>query len=398
MLRLKKWMLIYLCCLIPSLGYSKDRLTNYFLREQIENSELRVLPSNEYFVGGVDGHLFFRPGEPSYYHGGYWVDNFLEISPNNHLRFNLRMTFLNPAASYGVASDSDIHHFFGVSWKDNLKNMGLFLDAELEAIFFDLDRQTLGVGLTLQDKEMSGLLMDVMKGETRFRFILDGTGGYNVDGDILYAQVDWKENLVGLSGYIFDGDKKGFVSLYSTYTYANNIGHLLEVSERGGAVAYLLGMTHDFKSKWFESYLKIQGRGYGDSFAADIKGQVEHDYLSVEQEDKDFTDSMNIFVMDDDVIVAAIRWDFRWFWTQKFGLVSNNEYSIWDFERLDKEEHYFYKAGLFLCPRAHKKECAELFYANKMTTALNNPKSNDRRNIFSFEEEEYFGFAARFSF
>ena len=376
--------------------YSKDRLTNHFLREQIIDDPSRVLPRNNYFIGSVDGHLFFRPGQTSYYHGGYWIDNFIEISPNENLRFNGRVTLLNPAASYGVTSDSSIHHFLGVTWRDNLQTIGLF-DADFTGIFFDLDRQTLGAGLTLQDKEMSGLLTDVEKGSFRFRFILDGTGGYNIRGDVLYMQIDWWDNLAGISAYSYEGGQQGFISLFSTHQY-KHLGHFLEISSRNGAMAYLAGIEMPYKRSWLTIESKLQTRGYGKDYAKGIKRQIEQDYLSIEQEDKDFTDSMNIFVIDDDVLVHAAKVNVRVNLHSKFGLMNNNEFAVFDYNNFNIKKYYFYKIGLFLCPRANNNECGEVFYSNKMTAAFANPKINDSRNTFNFEKTTYLGLAARFKF
>lgn len=379
-----------------SLAYTR----NADLRSQLKSEPYRVLPSSKLFAAAINGHLFYRLADPfpGYYHGGYWIDNFAEVNPWEKLAVNGKFVLYNPAASYGVAATSYIHPFVTVSWNDDL---GRFLpfDLQMKSNFFYLDRQTLGAGLTLEDKEMSGILLELVHGKLRLKFIQDGTGGYNINGDVHYLGLDFMENLLGVAIFDYEVNSPAFVTIFSSHPLIGDFSYFAELGRRRERYAGLLGVKHQAEwTGYFSTRLKTQIRRYESGFADRIAGRIEHDYLSIEQEDKSFTNSENIFVWGDNVDVGSIELGFTLKPAPWLRLDTDNEFYVFDFKDQPRESGYFYRHSIGVCPRSIASECGYIVASNKITSAMNPISYNDNRNVPFFSKRTYLGIEARLAF
>lgn len=313
-----KFWFAFIFCLSPVIlsGAKADtRTLNADLSAQNKDAPYRMLPCTKLYCISVDAHLFYRDitGNAGYYHGGYWLDNFFEVTPTENLSLNAKIAIYNPAASYGVVATTYVLPFIGVGWKDNLSNYG-FSDTKVNIRYFDLDRQTIAAGLTLFEKEMSGLMLELERDNWKFKFIFDGTGGFDVDGDFFSGQINFLHDWLGFAAFVDTGhaiDKRTrylpnqspFYSVYSTHSLFNDWEYRSEASIRnqGGAGMFKVQWNPSDANSGLKVTLNSQIRYYGAHFAEGIKNHIQHDYVSIEQEDKPFTDSMNIFSIDDNV-------------------------------------------------------------------------------------------------
>lgn len=168
-------------------GYAESpfevRTKNYFLKEQIEaDSSHRFIPSHDFYSFVADVNIWkYWKDISSYYHGpGYWADTYLEVRPFSDLRANLRNIFVNGSTSYGYNQTSYIRSILGVTWTPDILPVGW----NFMMRFFDLDRETMGSGLFFEDREMSGLLLQVHSDQYFFKLRLPGTGVLQKGGDL----------------------------------------------------------------------------------------------------------------------------------------------------------------------------------------------------------------------
>jgi hypothetical protein len=380
---------------------ARERTRNLDLAEQIYKDEQRILPAGEHYSFAIDGHLFSRPAgwvnkHPGYYHGGYWIENFFQFVPNANLSLNGNIIALSPAASYGAVSNSKLHPRLNVSWVDNLSNWHL-PDVNVRAIVANLDRQTFGTGLTMQEKEMNGFFLKIEDSGWRFKYIFNGTGGFDTDGDIHYYQLDWMKDLAGIYLMQHESSQPWFYSAYSKSEFKNGLFYLLEFSYRNKSEAGLIGFGHSYSGviNW---KLKLQTRYYGNKYGLGIAGNIEHDYLSIEQEDKEFTDSMNILSVDDNVKVSSALLNIDWPINSFITLFIENEYSTADYKDYGKHRYLFFRHGVTLFPRRNGNEGLYFLFSNKMSSALLDPDFNDKTNLYSFKKVEFWAAEARFRY
>ncbi len=372
------------------------RLRNADLVPQMENQKFRVLPQLPNLSLASDTHFLYRVthGDFPYYHAGYWMDNFVELRAVKKLAINSRLTFYNPAMSYGVVS----HFFFlplvSFDWKDNLLDYGGG-DWKIDLRLMDLDRQTLGAGLTLADKEMSGVHIQVTHDDFRIRYLQDGTGGYDISGDVNYLSLDYKKELIGAYAFQYHFGRAGFLGLYSKAAVLPWLETHVELAERHGGIAGLAAVR--VKGDFGESAqvtADLQFRKYGNHFADDIKGRIEHDYLSPEQEDKPMMDSMNIFVHDDDVYAPGLRLGGVFKVWKALTLTMDHEVAIFHYKNAGVQQHYFFKYALSACSSEQGFFCVEFVASNKYTSAFRRADYNDMDNKFTFGKKEFLGLEA----
>ncbi len=377
------------------------RIRNENLRPQLEGIDQKILPCNPQICLAFDGHLFYRIprlGEPGYYHGGFWLNQFMEFNPYEKLSLNLKVVAYNPAASYGVTSQSRLHPFVAASWQDNLQEYFRF-DLGVKGLFFDLDRQTLGAGLTLEEKEMAGFLLEVFRGPGRFRYIFNGTGGFDRSGDVHSYQFDLWKDLLGFNSFTHKIGTASFFSVFSRGNAIPAVGHALEFSRRRGRTAWLAALDHrSFPWEWLGVYLKVQSRAYADGYAEGIVGHIEHDYVSIEQEDKAWTNSLNVFAVDDNVRVNAAEAEVNLRLSRRLFVFTQNEVAQFQYKSVPLENFYFFRHGVKVCPRKRLFECGSVFVSNKMINASGPIEQNDVTNKRLFFRKKFLGMEARFIF
>jgi hypothetical protein len=372
---------------------------NSALAEQVLADPERVLPRSEQYSLAVDGHTFYRSSEQfaGWYHSGYWADLLGEVRPFSTFSANARFVVYNPGASYGIVSETRIVPFMNFMWHDNLTNLGLF-EAEASVRYFDRGRETIGAGLTIEEKEVSGITFELKRGDFRFTHYWNGTGGYTIDGDLVGLQYDYLQDSIGFYSFVTRGLQTLAIGLYSSREILDDLKLLAEISHRRSTQAGLIGIEYARTWKTFDGLFRAQYRRYQNGYADEIVGNIEHDYLSIEQEDKAFTNSANFFILDDDISVRSLLLNlaFRPAWWLRF--FTENELTQLDYELFGQQDNYFYRHGAAICLRRNENLCANVFLSNRMTSADTHVEVQDRINKAFFRRQQFFAIEGRFRF
>ncbi len=386
---------------------------NEGLAEQLANQPWRVLPKTERYAFAVDTYLFKPWGhEEYYYHGnGYWVNGWIEAKPTDDLALNMKLSAYNGASSYGYGRTDFFQPFFGVTWAPKFLPEAWFLNFR----YFDLDRQTLGAGLLLEDKEMNGLAFALGRADWRFKGIIDGTGGFYSFGDLYHSQLDWRQGLVGASLTFINYQTPLLVNDFGNTQKVNEYGHLtwtlfsraelgagfssdLEVGLRNQAWGGLVGLKWKVpttQSK-FRGFWHVQARHYGEGFADQIEGYVQQDYVTPEIEDKAYVEGRNLLARGDDVMVYATRLELEWRLRPWLPIASSNEVYYTDYAGLSGVG-YLHKQSVGICPYPDRpKDCVQMFVANKMVNARA-PRGGEQPT-YSFVRAPTFGVNAHIYF
>jgi hypothetical protein len=383
-----------------------DHTRNEDLKSQLADQPWRVFPKPDQYSFAADTYLYKPSNTGYYYHGtGYWVNLLGEARPHPDITLNLKLAAYNGASSYGYGHTDFIQPFFGLTWTPKFlpENWKLYFR------YFDLDRQMLGAGLLLEDKEMNGLIGSLSYSDWRYKGVIDGTGGYYNSGDLIYQQFDWLNNRLGVSATFIsytghdvlesdNGDarkapqKVGYVttSLFSIIPWNQNWITRAEVGLRNGTFGELAAIkwqTSPGKS-WGVS-IEPEARYYGQRFGDQLSHYVRHDYVSPEIEDESFVEGRNILAAGDSVTVLATRVDAEWRVTPRTLLASSNEVYSMDYVH-KRISGYYYKQGAGLCPyldRPH--DCLMFIVGNKIVNA-HDPFGADGP-AYSFARHTYIG-------
>jgi hypothetical protein len=161
------------------IGYPYAR-ANHDLRKEISDDGDRFIPSYEKATFAVDGDIWQRTmGTQEFYHGfGYWLQPRAEIRPNSFFVVNVRGIAYSGSSSEGYANPFGIYALIGTTgiWPEQILSARLLIRAG------DIERQTVGAGLLIQDREMNGGLLSLSNDYYEFRVRADSTGAL-VRGD-----------------------------------------------------------------------------------------------------------------------------------------------------------------------------------------------------------------------
>lgn len=162
---------------------------NEKLREQVAQDPDRILPKTNYFSAAVDAD-FFKPAyverkiserySANPYHGnGYWIESRFERVPIESIRLNVKLIPWFGTSSFGYSARSQLFSLAAGSWEDQLFRS----DWKFRFRVSDLELQTFGGGLIIQDRPVNGGRSEFEHGDILLRFTVDGTGGLTTPGD-----------------------------------------------------------------------------------------------------------------------------------------------------------------------------------------------------------------------
>ena len=386
---MKHWLACLAVLFLCSAGQANiyfQHTRNENLKERLRLEPWRGLPSGERYSLALDAYLYKPWGaEDFYYHGnGYWINALAEARPHDDLALNLKLIAYNGASSYAYAHSDFIQPLFGMTWQPAFLPPGW----SLRMRYMDLDRQTLGAGLLLEEVEMAGFAIATAYEQWRYRLIIDGTGGFYRVGDLYYQQIDWKRDLLGLS-YTFIAYENEDVTLVGRRSGPQSVGRTgipaatlfskvgltetwflrTEAGYRNGQAAGLVGVRAEIPLGKFRAAWDLHFRRYGRGFAEQIAGFIEHEYVNPETADKSFTDPKNILYFGDDVSTASTRLDFTYRYRPWMEFGSSNELYRY-FYAAETRAAYLYKHNVSFCPYAgREQDCLSLFVANKVANA-----------------------------
>ncbi len=372
---------------------------NNNIRGEIVDNQNRLLPTTEYLAFAVDGQGYHRFSESNdFYHGtGYWLQIRSEVSPNENLSINLRTIMYSGTSSDGYAEPIGFYNLLQLSGRLPNKIFG----GEISGKVLDIERQTIGKGLLVQDREFFGGLFQ-WKNQW-FKIFLRGTGTGAIvhDDDTYNLEFSFLDDIIGL-GALHYGEKSrdGYQFLYSSYSFLDFFSYDFEVGVRNSKWAGLLALQLDFKNEYFSLDTRIEVRIYEDGFGEEIVGQIAQDYVSFDQLDKPYTNIMNAFTQGDDLNIYALKLNLRYKFNHNWRIHYLNELGQFNYNNFKKENYYFYRAGVEYYPLKQREDNMVLFASNKILTDSRAapPDIPSRTNNPMFTDENYIGLEANFEF
>lgn len=387
-------------CLYPS------ALPNNNLKSELESQpDRKITKSVEWYSGAIDGHVYRRfLGSEDFYHGGgYWIQARNELRHGNRFTLNLRSVFYSGSVSEGYTQPTGNYHLFGFSGTYPKAVFGGTM--KIRAI--DIERQTVGSGLVIEEKEIAGVVVTWQNGPAKFSFIGDGTSTFKYDGDMRLWQLSLWNELVMIGGiYWFSDDEDDPFSL-PTYYYigskinlSKNIKMLTEMGIRRDSPAQLVSIEYKKRIGTFDLNTRAQWRNYRSGFGYGFTRQIEHLYTSYDQYDKNFTNLANILTVDDNLEVIAANLDLSTKVNTDWQLHIINEGGRFLYRDHNANSYYFYRVA-----SDHKlfddgQEILTFFASNKVLTQsyLRPPFLYARKNKMNFRMFSHIGIEGRFRF
>ena len=353
-------------------------MPNAHVREDVQADSNRVIPLTEHFAFTDDTDVFFRGlGDHDFYHGaGYWSQLRSEATVNPYLKLNVRSIFYNATNDAGYAQAGGNYHLLALT----IVAPGEVLGGTLSLRGPDLDRQTMGAGLLIQDKEMNGALIRWDCGDVVVILRGDDTGLFRQYDDTYNLEVNLWKGYAGIGGIMWpqgvEQDHLGHERASYGYLFSQHsfewIDYAFEAGERSGAGAYLGALSHTHSWGGFKAMLKGEYRYYSGGFANDFAGQIQQQYISYDQYDKDFTNAANVFVYGDNASVMAAHLNLWWTISHTWRLHSLNEVGQFTYGSAGATNptvpYYYFRHGLQYCPIASRDDCLNLFFSNKVLT------------------------------
>lgn len=370
---------------------------NRNLKEEVDADRNRLIKNSEYFSFAVDGTTSFRHLEDvDYFHGvNYWLQLRTEARPSSLFKLNLRSIFYAGSISYGYREPAANYHLLGIS--------GVFpekiFDGELSMRILDLDRQTTGRGLLIQDEEFNGVDLKWKRGSALFQIRGDGTGVYRPDDDTLNTEFSLFAGGIGM-GTLLWAKYSDYHYVFSTQPLWVGGSYDLEMGTRGGTYAVLGAINHNNETDMLRARQRIEARSYGPGFGVEFSRNASQLYISYDQLDKSFTNITNLWSYGDSANVAAAHVDLIWNPKGTWRVESQNEVGKF-FLRSDRDfGYYFFRHGVQFCPLRERDDCLDFFYSNKIITenfVLSGGMQVDY-GIPLFTQYHYFGIEGNFRF
>jgi hypothetical protein len=381
-------------------------LNNHNLAEEISDQEDRIVPKAEWATFAVDGQAYLRALESrDFYHAlGYWIQARTEVRPSQFFTLNVRSIFYSGSVSGGYTEPTGTYHLVGLTgiWPKPV------LGGTLMGRAVDLERQTIGYGLMIEEKEMAGLLVRWTRDSHSLKIIYNGTGGLTYTDDLANAQLDIFNGYIGAGVIAWTAGKesdldKNRASLYyltSGHDYENGLGYFIELGEREKKYAGLAGVKA--KGQWagltYDS--RLQARHYDQDFAKTFKRQIENVYISYDQYNKRYTNAANVFVVDDNVNIYSAIVDLNYAIDEAWSVQTLNEAGSFVFRNTKKQNFYYYRVAVKYKPLEGRQETITVFVSNKVLNDSYSRPPNDisLKNLSLFHQINFIGAEAAFRF
>lgn len=380
---------------------------NEKLIEEVKDQPFRLFPKSEKFAFAIDADFFkpiFAGGEGQkfykydFYHGnGYWMTTRGEFKPIPQLTLNVKVNVTHGTSSNGPTYQALIIPMVGITYNEQLG------DTHFEFRLSDINRQTVGTGLFIEQKETDGGYVMVSHGDFVGKFMVDGTGSYRLDGGVLSLDLSYANGLVGLTGFVNETETvfqppQTIATLYSKHTFDNGLGYGIEGgidSEAKAAMVY-----GEYKATWFEKlnlWFKPQVRHYGKNILGSLPGKVAHNYIAYDQNDKPFTTLMNIFAYGDNVTTYSTQLNLEYVFNPFYRVYAENEYIRYDYKATGILQQVYFRTGFKLYPFKDRIDNVGFLVGNKYLIAstsqvdLNQPtRTYSPPNATDFENKPLF--------
>lgn len=388
-----------------ALGYP-SALPNNNLESEVHDEADRKIPQTDWFSAAIDGHSYLRTlGTKDFYHGvGYWIQGRTEFRPHDSFHLNVRSVFYSGSFSGGYTEPTGNYHLFGLYglWPQSIAG------GKFEGRAMDIERQTIGHGLMIEEKEMAGVWLKWSRGDHYVKLLGEGTGGLLLGDDMANLEFQTFGGFFG-GGTIWwtaseqsnlPQNRAALHYLTSSHEIGNTIKYFAEVGFRDSKYAGLLGLKVENAIGQLRLKSCIQGRYYDDGFGNNFVGAIQQMYVSYDQYDKRFTNAANVFVVDDNVYVYSLVLDLDYEFNESWIAHVRNEAGHFDYRQSDEKKFYFYRAGISYLPIRGREESLTVFASNKvLIDSYQRPPSNySLNNLPLFKQNNFVGFEAAFRF
>lgn len=356
-----------------------DYVPNANLAEEIEAHPYRVLPHNEHFSIAVDADFFkpvflggnnFNYYKFDFYHGnGYWLNLRTEFKANPDLAVNIEADVTHGTSSNGptylaliiprVALTYRWHQFLGLDWETRLSDVG---------------RQTIATGLFIEQKETDGGYITAKRGEFSGKVMVDGTGSFRLDGGVIASEFFIANGLIGITSLIQETET-GFhapqftSTLFSKLDFANGFGYGVEWGGNQVAKAGLAYVQYRGELESFHYWIKPQFRTYGAGIVGALPTRIQHNYVSYDQNDKPFTNLMDIFAYGDHVETYSAQVNGEYLFNSFYRAYGETEFINYQFHERNALRAVFFRAGFKFYPFKDRADEFGLLVGNKYLIA-----------------------------
>ncbi|MBY0415253.1 MAG: hypothetical protein K2Q18_13870, partial [Bdellovibrionales bacterium] len=380
-------------------------LPNNHLKEELEEQNDRLIPKGSWYSASVDGQGYFRGLEVNdFYHAmGYWVQARTEFRPSEMFTLNVRSVFYSGSISGGYTQPTGQYNLFGFSavWPTPV------LGGKLEVRAIDIERQTIGAGLFIEEREMAGLTTKWSRDGYYLKVLLEGTGGLLKGDDLANLDSQFFGGYLGLGGIFWTASKqsglpynrKPFYYINSIHSLGPYVDYFVELGFRNQKTASMIGFKGQGTSGRLKYKGRVQARMYDNGVGVDFVQQIENMYVSYDQYDKRYTAAGNILAQDDNVLVYSMVADFDYELNQQWVLQAKNEVGTFDYKDSKHKGFYYYRAGLTYFPLVEREESITLFTSNKVLTDSFKRPPNDysqEQTLPLFRQRSFYGVEASF--
>jgi hypothetical protein len=351
---------------------------NANIEEEVEANPYRILPHSEHFYAALDAD-FFKPvfvgaGDPNYYkydfyHGnGFWMDLRTEYKPNQDLVVNLKLDITHGTSSNGPTYLAFIIPRAAITYRFKL------LGFDWESRLSDINRQTIGDGLFIEDKDTEGGYIIGKRDQLTAKIMVDGTSSYKLEGGVIAGDLNLWDGVLGATGFINETDV-GFTpsqfmgTLYSRKSWKNGLGVGVEYGGDTVAIAGLAYVKYETDFDRLHLMFKPQFRHYGRGVLGSLPGQVQQNYISYDQNDKPFTTLMDIFPYGDNVETYSAQLNAEYAVNVFYHLYAETEYADFQFHDRDPVKNFFFRTGVKFYPFKERVDEFGFLIGNKFLNA-----------------------------
>jgi hypothetical protein len=352
---------------------------NRNVMEEVDRNFYRILPRSTDYAFAIDGDffkpVFIPPGENELYrydlnHGnGYWLDIRTEFHPDPNLILNVKTSMTQGTSSNGPTYFATIFPRVGLTYR-----VPRFLGLEWETRLGDIDRQTLGAGLFIENKETTGGYLIARTGDASARLMVDGTGGFTLNGGVIALELEYAKGLIGADAIVLETavdylPPQTTVTVFSRQGLGETLHYWVEAGMNSRSWAGMAALS------WEDSFgnlgirLKPQFRFYGKGVLGDLPGQVEQVFVSYDQNDKPWTTLMNIFPFGDHVETwsSQVRAEYRL--NSFYRVYVDAEPYRFNYHDTPPMGGVFYRAGFRFFPFKNREDEFGLLVGNKYLIA-----------------------------
>jgi hypothetical protein len=386
-------------------------LPNHDLGKEIEYENDRLIPKVSWFSAAADAQVYFRQlAKDDFYHGaGYWVQARTEFRPSDLFQLNVRSIFYSGSISSGYTVPTGQYNLFGFS--GTLPE--LVFGGKLQVRAIDLERQTVGQGLIIEEKETAGVAFTWTRDNIFLKVMKDGTGGLVYGDDLTDIEGKFYNGLIGLGTLMWTApeqsglaeNRKPAYFVNSTHSLfelgKSNMDYVAEVGWRYSKMGALFGLTTEGSLDRLRYKSRLQYRSYSDKFGKDFVGEIDNMYISYDQYNKRYTNAGNIFTKDDNVRAYSLVADLEYDLTRQITLQSKNEIGKFNYAQTADQNFYFYRLGVTYYPIPNRRESVTFFASNKVLTDSNRRPPSDYsldKNLPLFHQVAFIGAEADFRF